>query len=174
MVRARATALEKGLNTVLNPLLAEVEDMLTEGHEGYQQSTDGRGEDDRRLLSWGTASLADLPYLLSAACGALADRGPDTNIGTPASIREATSAMLLVLHAICIAGEEAQVWLPCSMCPVSLLSKPVLIFCAAMRTFIGSVLGLRGLKQPSDRPLNAAEISSGHNHTLLRTCNSVL
>lgn len=81
--------------------------MLTHGHGDKEDAVDGDGKE----LRWGTAALADLPYLLETACYALAERGPESNIGSPASIKEATSAMLLVLHAICIAGEEAQVQL---------------------------------------------------------------
>lgn len=64
------------------------------------------------MVSWRTASLTDLPDLVTLACDTLAARGEAYNVGTPASIREATSAMLLVLHAICIAGEKLEARMP--------------------------------------------------------------
>lgn len=111
--RARATALEKGLNAILEPLLGEVEDLLTKGHPKDQYSAaTAEDEEDAGVISWRTASLTDLPDLVSSACTTLATRGEAYNVGTPASIREATSAMLLVLHAICIAGEKLEARLP--------------------------------------------------------------
>lgn len=110
--RARATALEKGLNAILEPLLAEVEDILTHGHSRDQHSSGPKDEEEEEehadAISWRTASLTDLPDLVSMACDNLAARGEAHNIGTPATIKEATSAMLLVLHAICIAGEKLE------------------------------------------------------------------
>ena len=49
--------------------------------------------------------LRDLPGLVERACGR------DYQFGSPASIQEATSGMLRVLHAICVAGECAEVGL---------------------------------------------------------------
>lgn len=117
--RARATALEKGLNAILEPLLAEVEDILTQDHTGEECSNAPKEEEDTGIISWRTASLTDLPMLVSLACENLAARGDAHNIGTPATIKEATSAMLLVLHAICIAGENLEVTLSPSRCSLT-------------------------------------------------------
>ena len=134
--RARATALEKGLNTVLNPLLDAVEHLLDQGcvldtiateparsgngdvspsnrRRSSSRSSNGdspasarrssSGSRHRRGLNWDTVQLRDLPGLVERACG------KEDQLGSPASIQEATSGMLRVLHAICVAGECAEV-----------------------------------------------------------------
>ena len=127
--RARATALEKGLNAILEPLLAEVEDLLTKGHPKDQGSAIATEDgEDAGVISWRTASLTDLPELVTFACETLAAQGEAYNVGTPASIREATKAMMLVLHAICIAGEKLEARMP-SACllflpPYALIEAP--------------------------------------------------
>jgi len=88
----RATALEKGLNVILNPILDCTEQLLTRGCE--LGST---------VVTWETAELSHVPRLVEIACGA------DGELGTLASTREAIAGMLRVLHAICVAGERAEV-----------------------------------------------------------------
>lgn len=92
----RATALEKGLNVILNPILDCVEQLLTRGCQlGSAQVT------------WETAGISHIPRLVEIACG-----GADGELGTLASMREATAGMLRVLHAICVVGERAEVSAP--------------------------------------------------------------
>lgn len=96
---------------MLEPLLAEIEEFLTDGfrRESYSSdSSDAQGL-DADVITWSAASLTDLPELVCLACSTLAARGERFNIGTPGSIKEATSAMMLVLHAICVAGEKLEV-----------------------------------------------------------------
>ncbi|KAK9915992.1 hypothetical protein WJX75_007069 [Coccomyxa subellipsoidea] len=125
VIKARATALEKGLNAILEPLLAEVEDILTQDHTGEECSNAPKEEEDTGIISWRTASLTDLPMLVSLACENLAARGDAHNIGTPATIKEATSAMLLVLHAICIAGENLELPVPAALLEISSINRLV-------------------------------------------------
>ena len=54
-------------------------------------------------VSWNNVQLRDLPALVTRACGR------ESQFGSPASVREATAGMLRVLHAICVAGECAEV-----------------------------------------------------------------
>ena len=54
-------------------------------------------------MTWQTADISHIPRLVEIACGA------DGELGTLASMREATAGMLRVLHAICVAGERAEV-----------------------------------------------------------------
>ena len=88
----RATALEKGLNVILNPILDCVDQLLTRGCELGSL-----------VVSWDNAAISHIPRLVEIACGA------DGELGTLASVREAIAGMLRVLHAICVAGERAEV-----------------------------------------------------------------
>ncbi len=88
----RATALEKGLNMILNPILDCMEQLLEDGCELGPL-----------MVTWKTAGISHIPRLVEVACGA------DGELGTLASVREAIAGMLRVLHAICIAGERADV-----------------------------------------------------------------
>ena len=54
-------------------------------------------------MTWQTADISHIPRLVEIACGA------DGELGTLVSMREATAGMLRVLHAICVAGERAEV-----------------------------------------------------------------
>ena len=127
MRRARATALEKGLDTVLNPLLDEVEQLLDRGCtlDAYDDVTDDgcpasqedvdtrdgqRREASGQRVAWDSVRLGDLPGLFRLACGR------DYAFGTAHSVREATAGMLRVLHAICVAGEAAEVRLAPHLC----------------------------------------------------------
>ncbi len=68
----------------------------------------GRAESQRsggREVSWDSVQLRDLPALVTRACGR------ECQFGSPDSVREATAGMLRVLHAICVAGECAEVQL---------------------------------------------------------------
>ena len=95
----RATALEKGLNVILNPILDCVDQLLTQGCELGSL-----------VVAWDTASISHVPRLVEIACGA------DGELGTLASVREAIAGMLRVLHAICVAGERAEV--SCVTCTI--------------------------------------------------------
>ena len=92
LLRARAMALEHGLNTILLPILDCMEQLLTRGCQlGSCMAT------------WETARISHLPRLVEAACQG------NTQLGSLAQLREATAGMLRVLHAMSVAGEKAQV-----------------------------------------------------------------
>ena len=92
-------ALEHGLNTILLPILDSVEQLLARGCQlGSCMAT------------WETARISHLPRLVEAACQG------NTQLGSLAQLREATSGMLRVLHAMSVAGEKAQVSSLCAEC----------------------------------------------------------
>ncbi|CAK0737023.1 hypothetical protein CVIRNUC_000842 [Coccomyxa viridis] len=106
VIKMRATALEKGLNVILNPILDCVEQLLTRGCLlGSCQVT------------WQTADISHIPRLVEIACGA------DGELGTLASMREATAGMLRVLHAICVAGERGELPVPPALLEISSLNR---------------------------------------------------
>ena len=77
---------------ILNPILDCMEQLLEDGCELGPL-----------VVTWKTAGISHIPRLVEVACGA------DGELGTLASVREAIAGMLRVLHAICIAGERADV-----------------------------------------------------------------
>lgn len=106
LLRARAMALEHGLNTILLPILECMEQLLTRGCQlGSCMAT------------WETARISHLPRLVEAACQG------NTQLGSLAQLREATSGMLRVLHAMSVAGEKAQVSSQCAECAACICSR---------------------------------------------------
>jgi hypothetical protein len=100
--RARATALEKALDHILNPLLTQMETYLTKGIEVRwlrKQGTEFSGVAD---ITWETATLTDVVSLASVA---VADLDPPSLSDLGRSI----SNMLNLLQAICLAGERMEV-----------------------------------------------------------------
>ncbi|CAL5218423.1 g101 [Coccomyxa viridis] len=77
VIKMRATALEKGLNIILNPILECVEQLLKDGCELGPL-----------VVTWDTAGISHIPRLVEVACGA------DGELGTLASVREAIAGML--------------------------------------------------------------------------------